>query len=90
MVQIKPFKPFTFNEGLQNVVSPPFDSIPPNLEKVLKLNGHNITHLTLPETDPGALLRRWVGSGIIKPVKDDSILVLDQYYTWNGKMMRIT
>ncbi|WP_175266746.1 hypothetical protein [Acidiplasma cupricumulans] len=49
MLNISEFKPYVFNCDMQEVVSPPFDTISWNQEMELRNKKCNIVKLTMPE-----------------------------------------
>lgn len=86
---IKPFNPVLFRKGLENVTSPPFDTITKPQEAVLKQNPYNITHLTLPDSGDAnhsrQVLDRWLGDGILVREEKESIVIITQDFRGNGK-----
>ncbi len=86
---IKPFRPVLFRKELDNVTSPPFDTITKPQETVLKQNPYNITHLTLPDSGDGAISRKildkWMDEGVLVREDRESIVVITQDFRGNGK-----
>ena len=93
MVKIKAFDPLNFVEDIKNVISPPFDSISKNLENKLKKNPHNITHLTLSNSEssksPGDLLREWISDKVVVNNGKKSIFLLDQEYRSKNEVSKL-
>lgn len=92
MVRIRPFSPFLFSDEIEDVISPPFDSISREMEHDLKEKQHNITHLTLPDlgSDPGVLISRWISDGTLKRKPGCHYVILDQSYSLASGEERLT
>ena len=91
-MELKGFKPYTFSSNVKDFWSPPFDTISPEEELDLKKHEYNITHITLPR-GPGSItasartFTTWAEHGIISQLENDSIILLKQKFTRNGKEM---
>ena len=89
-MELRGFRPYTFSSNVKNFWSPPFDTISPEEELVLKKHEYNITHITLPQgpgsiTDSARTFKSWAEHGIISRLENDSIILLRQKFTRNGK-----
>ena len=91
-MELKGFRPYTFSSNVKDFWSPPFDTISPEEELDLKKHEYNITHITLPR-GPGSItasartFMTWAEHGIISQLENDSIILLKQKFTRNGKEM---
>ncbi len=89
-MELRGFRPYTFSSNVKDFWSPPFDTISPEEELVLKKHEYNITHITLPH-GPGSInesaraFKSWAEHGIISRLENDSIILLRQKFTRNGK-----
>ncbi len=85
---VKPFKPFLYNKSLENVVSPPFDTIPEDQEKALLKIPYNVSHLSrLTWSDESSynLLKRWISDGVLVRTDEPVMIVLSQYFKHNSE-----
>ncbi len=92
-MEIIPFKPLIYRKDIDGMISPPFDAITPQQEMVLKRNEYNITYLTLPRGSAGIdhakyLLRTWVESNVLIPADKPMILILEQRFPVNGRIVK--
>ncbi len=91
MVSLRPFHPVYFTKNHEATVAPPFDSIPANMETVLKENEFNITHLTLPEKncllDGNKTIYQWLQDGVIRKMDEEVVIVVKQSFTLDGKKL---
>ncbi len=87
--EIRPFKPLRFKDKRSESFSPPFDTISRELEERLKSCRHNITHLTLPDSggpeEARSKLDAWLNEQILVTEDEDSIIVLEQKFNFEGK-----
>lgn len=90
--EVRPFRPLKFMENRTASLSPPFDTISKEQEARLKSNPHNITYLTLPDEGgpEGARnkLDQWLGENVLSPEKEDSIIVVEQKFRFEGNEMK--
>ena len=89
-MKIRAFKPLVYTGEISDFVSPPFDTILKEQEEDLKANKYNITKLTLPDQsdsaqDPSVLLREWIRDGVLKQMRDDTILLVLQEFSYSGQ-----
>lgn len=95
MPEIDPFKAYRFtcsNTELKEWVCPPYDVIPPALEKKLQKKRVNAIHIELPKGSPTTKYKNaqkiwetWVKKGIVKEEDKEAIYLYEQTFTTNGK-----
>lgn len=88
-MKIAPFKPLLFREGTEHFHSQPFDTISRRDEETLKSYPHNITHITLPESDDNArrTLEEWKREGVLSKSPNEMMLAVEQRFLHGGKEM---
>ena len=66
-MKVAPFRPLLFRKGIEHFHSQPFDTISRREEEILKSYPHNITHITLPESEDIArrYLEEWKREGVL-------------------------
>jgi uncharacterized protein (DUF1015 family) len=83
---LSPFRALRFDESagpLDALVGPPYDVIgPEQREALLERNGHNIVHLTLPESPEAAAetLAAWRNDGVLRE-EEPALWWIEQEYT---------
>ncbi len=97
MAEVKPFTGLTYNrdviDNLKDVISPPFDTIPPELHKTLyERHLYNIVRLELPSGEgeekyinAGKILECWIESRILVPSKGARFYLYKERYILNGE-----
>ncbi|MBC7319474.1 DUF1015 domain-containing protein [bacterium] len=97
MAEVKPFIGLTYNrdmiDRLEDVISPPYDIISPELQRNLySKHPYNIVRLELPlgedekkYIDADKTLRLWIENKILVPSKKPSYYFYEEKYTLEGK-----
>lgn len=97
MAEVNPFVGLTYNReivsNLEDVISPPFDIISPELQRVLyERHPYNIVRLELPAGDreekyinARETLKSWVKDNILIPAKAPRFYFYRKRYTLDGK-----
>ncbi len=88
-MEIKEFKPYIFTGDINEAVSPPFDTITPELMVKLRSKRNNIIDLSINEKNinPVQLLGKWLSEGIIKQYPENTILILRQKFNFNKEIV---
>lgn len=97
MAEVRPFIGLTYNRevinNLKDVISPPFDTIPPELHKNLyDRHLYNIVRLELPSGEgeekyinAGKILESWIESRILVPAEGARFYLYKERYILNGE-----
>lgn len=93
MLNISEFKPYVFNCDMQEVVSPPFDTISWNQEMELRNKKCNIVKLTMPEKNLGIkasldIFHRWISEKKLEQINNDILIILKQEFYNNKELMQ--
>src|SRR6476620_11127427 len=87
MAQVRPFRALRYAAAagpIERLVSPPYDVISPEERaRYLKLDPHNVGHLTLPESEDQAArdLREWQQEGMLVREDEPAVWALSQAFT---------
>jgi len=87
MAQVRPFRALRYSAAagpIERLVSPPYDVISPEERaRYLKLDPHNVVHLTLPESEDQAArdLREWQQEGMLVREDEPAVWALSQAFT---------
>ncbi len=88
---VKPFKPLLYNKNLQNVVSPPFDTISEDQEKTFLSIPYNVSQLSRLKWDHQnsvELLKKWISESVLIKVDTPIMIVVSQYFKHNSEMFQ--
>ena len=92
-MDLRPFRPYIYRDAISRAVSPPFDTISPELAEELKKNPTNITHITLPgpgSEAPSKILSRWIEEGVIGRIEKDAFLgIIQEFRNAGSSLQRI-
>jgi len=87
MARVRPFRALRYSAAagpIERLVSPPYDVISPEERaRYLKLDPHNVVHLTLPESEDQAArdLREWQQEGMLVREDEPAVWALSQAFT---------
>ena len=88
---VKPFRPFLYNKNLENVMSPPFDTIPADQEKALLGIPYNVSHLSRLSWNNESsynLLKKWISEGVLVRTDEPVMIIVSQYFKHNSEMFQ--
>src|ERR671934_2503360 len=86
MADVRPFRALRYSPSagpLERLVAPPYDVISPEeRDRYLRLDPHNVVHLTLPESEEQAArdLRDWQEQGVLVREPESTVWALSQTY----------
>ncbi|UCE90949.1 MAG: DUF1015 domain-containing protein [Methanobacteriota archaeon] len=99
MVRVIPFNAVYYNNlrfgnDVGRFVAPPYDVVENRLEKKLKEDRLNITHLTLGDEDDGygtvaKRLRRWLNDGVLVRDPEKSMYLYEQTFQGDDGVVRV-
>ncbi|EQD78423.1 Uncharacterized conserved protein UCP033563 [mine drainage metagenome] len=85
---VRSFRPLIYNKNLENVISPPFDTIPSEQEKMFLNIPYNVSHLSRLQCGKESsleILKRWIAENVLVRTDEHVMIIISQYFKHNSE-----
>ncbi len=94
MANVYPFRAWRYTGPIEKLVTQPYDTIPPELERSYRESGpHNLVHLILPNGDyagAAAQLEQWISEGVLAQDEEPTLYIYEQRFALPETGERLT